>query len=148
MIEQHVSRDLRHSDTANSDIFAEHSFPAGGLVALSLIAYQRSPWALLEIRAGVFVFSGAGGNVFIIKSIIPDAYPQCSKTRNANASYRRSRDEVARDGRRLSLSIGQSELGSRCLSRDRAIDDAGNLQLAHRRRYDRHAEFRGHEVDD
>jgi transposase InsO family protein len=103
MIEQDVSRGLRHSDTANSDIFAEHSFPAGGLVALSLIAYQRSPLALPEIRAGVFVFSGAGGNVLIIKSIIPDAYPQCSKTRNANASYCRSRDEVARDCRRLSV---------------------------------------------
>jgi hypothetical protein len=63
MIAQHVSRGLRHTDTANSDILAEHSFPAGGLVALSRIAYQRAPLAILEIRPGVFVFSGAGGNV-------------------------------------------------------------------------------------
>jgi len=63
MIEQQVSCGLRHPDPANSNIFAEHSFPAGGLVALSRIAYQRAPLAILEIRPGVFVFSGAGGNV-------------------------------------------------------------------------------------
>ena len=59
MIEQHVSRGRRHFDTANSDIFAEHSFPAGGLVALSRIAYRHAPLAIREIRPGVFVFSGA-----------------------------------------------------------------------------------------
>ena len=93
------------------------------------------------------------------RSAVPRAFspstlinPRCRSAmfqdENADASHRRSRDEVAHDCRRLTSPIGQSEPCCRRLSRYRAIGDAGNLKLAHRRWYDRHAEFRGHEVDD
>src|ERR1700739_5018280 len=93
MIEQHVSRGRRHPDTANSDIFAEHSFPARGLVALSRIAYQRAPLAVLEIRPGVFVFSGAGGNVTALSAsegcaVIDTGY---SRPRRGNPAQHRIR---------------------------------------------------------
>ena len=92
MIEQQVSCGPRHPDTANSNIFAEHSFPAGGLVALSRIAYQRAPLAILEIRPGVFVFSGAGGNVTALSAsqgcaVIDTGYgPRVEEIRRSIAS--------------------------------------------------------------
>jgi cyclase len=54
------------NDMANNDGFAKHSFPPNGLVALSRIAYQQTPLLASEVRPGVFVFTGAGGNVTAI----------------------------------------------------------------------------------
>jgi cyclase len=42
---------------------ARQSFPSGGLVAQSRVAYQNSPLETKEIRPGIFVFIGAGGTV-------------------------------------------------------------------------------------
>jgi cyclase len=52
---------------AKDDSFAKHSFPPDGLVALSRIAYQHTPLLTSEVRPGVFVFAGAGGNVTAIE---------------------------------------------------------------------------------
>src|SRR5262245_43499438 len=53
--------------TAKDDNFAKHSFPPDGLVALSRVAYQQTPLTTLEVRCGVFVFNGAGGNITAIE---------------------------------------------------------------------------------
>jgi cyclase len=55
------------NDTAKNDGFAKHSFPPDGLVALSRVAYQQTPLSTSEVRPGVFVFAGAGGNITAIK---------------------------------------------------------------------------------
>jgi cyclase len=49
--------------TTDRDGFATHSFPPDGLVAESRIAYESTPLLTAQIRSGVFVFAGAGGNV-------------------------------------------------------------------------------------
>jgi cyclase len=71
MIEQETNRIVvpltRAIDAPNPDLFARHTFPPGGLVAESRIAYQHTPLSALEIRPGIFVFSGAGGNVTAIE---------------------------------------------------------------------------------
>ena len=53
-------------DAASSDAFAKHSFPPDGLVAQSRIAYESTPLLTAEIRSGVFVVAGAGGNLTAI----------------------------------------------------------------------------------
>jgi cyclase len=53
--------------TAKDDSFAKHSFPPGGLVALSRVAYQQTPLSTSEVRRGVFVLAGAGGNITAIE---------------------------------------------------------------------------------
>ena len=52
--------------TTDRDGFARHSFPPDGLVAESRIAYESTPLLTAQIRSGVFVFAGAGGNVTAI----------------------------------------------------------------------------------
>jgi len=52
---------------SKDDSFAKHSFPPDGLVALSRAAYQQTPLSTSEVRRGVFVFSGAGGNITAIE---------------------------------------------------------------------------------
>ena len=52
--------------TTDRDGFATHSFPPDGLVAESRIAYKSTPLLTAQIRSGVFVFAGAGGNVTAI----------------------------------------------------------------------------------
>ena len=52
--------------TTDRDGFATHSFPPDGLVAESRIAYESTPLLTAQIRSGVFVFAGAGGNVTAI----------------------------------------------------------------------------------
>ena len=54
------------NDTTKDDSFAKHSFPPDGLVALSRVAYQQTPLSTSEVRRGVFVFAGAGGNITAI----------------------------------------------------------------------------------
>jgi cyclase len=54
------------SDAANGDAFAKHSFPPDGLVAQSRIAYESTPLLTAQIRSGVFVIAGAGGNLTAI----------------------------------------------------------------------------------
>jgi len=46
--------------------FATHSFPPDGLVALARLAYESTPLLTAQIRSGVFVLAGAGGNVTAI----------------------------------------------------------------------------------
>lgn len=53
-------------DATGGDAFASHTFPAGGLVAQSRIAYEFTPLLTAQIRSGVFVFAGAGGNLTAI----------------------------------------------------------------------------------
>ena len=54
------------SDATGSDAFAKHSFPPDGLVAQSRMAYDSTPLLTAEIRSGVFVIAGAGGNLTAI----------------------------------------------------------------------------------
>jgi cyclase len=54
------------NDTANSKGPARHIFPPDGLVALSRVAYETTPLVTEQIRSGIFVFTGAGGNVTAI----------------------------------------------------------------------------------
>ena len=54
------------NDATSSDAFAKHSFPSDGLVAQSRIAYESTPLLTAQIRSGVFVFAGAGGNLTAI----------------------------------------------------------------------------------
>jgi hypothetical protein len=61
------------NDTTKDDSFAKHSFPPDGLVALSRVAYQQTPLSTSEVRRGVFVFAGAGGNITAI-----DGSPVCT----------------------------------------------------------------------
>jgi glyoxylase-like metal-dependent hydrolase (beta-lactamase superfamily II) len=56
----------RGNDAATSDAFARHNFPPGGLVAQARIAYESTPLLTAQIRSGVFVFAGAGGNLTTI----------------------------------------------------------------------------------
>lgn len=53
--------------TAKDDSFAKHSFPPDGLVALSRVAYQQTPLSTSQVRPGVVVFTGAGGNITSIE---------------------------------------------------------------------------------
>ena len=52
----------------NDSLFglATHSFPPDGLVAVSRIAYESTPLSMAQIRSGVFLLTGAGGNVTAI----------------------------------------------------------------------------------
>jgi cyclase len=50
----------------SSDAFASHRFPADGLVAQARTAYGSTPLLTAQIRSGVFVFAGAGGNLTAI----------------------------------------------------------------------------------
>jgi cyclase len=59
-------RPARMNHTTDRDGFATHSFPPDGLVAVSRIAYESTPLLTAQIRSGVFVFAGAGGNVTAI----------------------------------------------------------------------------------
>ena len=52
--------------TTDRDGFATHCFPPDGLVAESRIAYESTPLLTAQIRSGVFVFAGAGGNLTAI----------------------------------------------------------------------------------
>jgi glyoxylase-like metal-dependent hydrolase (beta-lactamase superfamily II) len=54
------------NDSIDRDGVATHSFPSDGLVALSRIAYGSTPLSTGQIRSGVFVLAGAGGNVTAI----------------------------------------------------------------------------------
>ena len=54
------------NDATRSDAFAKHSFPPDGLVAQSRIAYESTPLLTAQIRSGVFVIAGAGGNLTAI----------------------------------------------------------------------------------
>jgi cyclase len=54
------------NDAAGGDAFAKHSFPADGLVAQARTAYESTPLLTAQIRSGVFVFAGAGGNLTAI----------------------------------------------------------------------------------
>ena len=56
----------RRNDATSSDAFAKHSFPPDGLAAQSRIAYESTPLLTAQIRSGVFVFAGAGGNLTAI----------------------------------------------------------------------------------
>ena len=56
----------RRNDATSSDAFAKHSFPPDGLAAQSRIAYESTPLLTAQIRSGVFVFAGAGGNLAAI----------------------------------------------------------------------------------
>jgi cyclase len=55
------------NDASKDDSVAKHSFPPDGLVALSRVAYQQTPLSTSEVRRGVFVVSGAGGNITAIE---------------------------------------------------------------------------------
>ena len=55
------------NDTTKDDSFAKHSFPPDGLVALSRVVYKQTPLSTSEVRRGVFVFAGAGGNITAIE---------------------------------------------------------------------------------
>jgi len=56
----------RGNDATGSDAFARHSFRPGGMVAQSRIAYESTPLLTAQIRSGVIVLAGAGGNVTAI----------------------------------------------------------------------------------
>jgi glyoxylase-like metal-dependent hydrolase (beta-lactamase superfamily II) len=48
------------------DGFPSHRFPPDGLVALSRKTYEATPLVTAQIRSGVYLFAGAGGNVTAI----------------------------------------------------------------------------------
>jgi glyoxylase-like metal-dependent hydrolase (beta-lactamase superfamily II) len=52
---------------ATPDGFAVHTFPQDGLVALSREVYDSTPLLMAEIRPGVVVLAGAGGNITAIR---------------------------------------------------------------------------------
>lgn len=54
------------NDATGGDAFARYSFPPDGLVAQSRAAYASTPLLTAQIRPGVFVFAGAGGNLTAI----------------------------------------------------------------------------------
>jgi glyoxylase-like metal-dependent hydrolase (beta-lactamase superfamily II) len=54
------------NEAIERDGLATHSFPPDGLVAVSRIAYESTPLSVAQIRSGVFVLAGAGGNVTAI----------------------------------------------------------------------------------
>jgi hypothetical protein len=53
MIDRHVNLDTYSPHKPNDalDPFVEQSFPAGGLVAMSRIAYENTPLAILSEKA-------------------------------------------------------------------------------------------------
>jgi cyclase len=61
-----LSRPAAMNKTVTRDGFPTHSFPKDGLVALSRIAYESTPLLTAQIRSGVIVLAGAGGNVTAI----------------------------------------------------------------------------------
>ena len=61
-----LSRPAAMNKTATLDGFPTHNFPKDGLVALSRIAYESTPLLTAQIRSGVIVLAGAGGNVTAI----------------------------------------------------------------------------------
>jgi cyclase len=66
MLNTSLLRPARTDAVTGRDGFAKHSFPADGLVAMSRIAYETTPLLTAQIRSGVFVLAGAGGNVTAI----------------------------------------------------------------------------------
>jgi cyclase len=54
------------NEAAGSDGFARHSFAADGLIAQARTAYESTPLLKAQIRSGIFVFAGAGGNLTAI----------------------------------------------------------------------------------
>ena len=54
------------NNATGSDALANHSFPPDGLVAQSRTAYESTPLLTAQIRSGVFVIAGAGGNLTAI----------------------------------------------------------------------------------
>jgi cyclase len=54
------------NDATSGDAVAKQSFPPDGLVAQSRVAYASTPLLTAQIRPGVFVFAGAGGNLTAI----------------------------------------------------------------------------------
>jgi cyclase len=56
----------RSNEATNGDAFARHSFPPGDLVAQAQTAYESTPLLTAQIRSGVFVLAGAGGNLTAI----------------------------------------------------------------------------------
>ena len=52
--------------SATLDGFATHTFPKDGLVALSRMVYDSTPLLTTQIRPGVVVLAGAGGNITVI----------------------------------------------------------------------------------
>jgi hypothetical protein len=105
MVTGRVNADVSSESTHNdSGSFAKQSFPPGGLVAMSRIAYQNTPLSTEKIAQGVFVFRGAGGNVTAISgsdgcAVIDTGYgPRVDEIKNGIASafssmtcYRRSK---------------------------------------------------------
>jgi cyclase len=61
-----VRRSATISQMATPDGFAVHTFPQDGLVALSREVYDSTPLLMAEIRPGVVVLAGAGGNITAI----------------------------------------------------------------------------------
>jgi cyclase len=61
-----IPRPMAASRTARPDGTATHSFPMNGLVAQGRMAYESTPLLTAQIRSGVFVLAGAGGNVTAI----------------------------------------------------------------------------------
>ena len=66
MLNASLLRPAGINDTTDRDGFAKHSFPPAGLVAVARIAYESTPLLTAQIRSGVFVLAGAGGNVTAI----------------------------------------------------------------------------------
>ena len=52
--------------SATLDGFANHTFPKDGLVALSRAVYDSTPLLTAQIRPGVIVLAGAGGNITVV----------------------------------------------------------------------------------
>ena len=52
--------------SATLDGFATHTFPKDGLVALSRMVYESTPLLAAQIRPGLVVLAGAGGNITVI----------------------------------------------------------------------------------
>ena len=63
------NRRPRKNDAAGSDAFARHSFAADGLIAKARTAYESTPLVTAQIRCGIFVFAGAGGNLTAIAGL-------------------------------------------------------------------------------
>ena len=80
------------NDAAGSDGFARHSFPPDGLVAQSRVAYESTPLLTAQIRLGVFIIAGAGGNLTAIAgspgaTIVDTGYgPRVAELEDAVAS--------------------------------------------------------------
>ena len=55
------------SRSATIGSFATHTFPKDGLVALSRMVYDSTPLLTTQIRPGVVVLAGAGGNITVLR---------------------------------------------------------------------------------